>query len=130
MKHRPDVAAKLILRCGKEILMLQHHKGANDFPGGRIEWSETPEEALKRELKEELNYSLPGNPRFFDVWNYISKDKKRHSIFLYYFLRISRKPDLKSLEGAHVHWHSKKDFALVISSAAFVKKIFSLKNAS
>ena len=53
------VTAAIIEKKGK-ILIAKRKKGGVvggkwEFPGGKIEWNETPREGLKRELKEELN---------------------------------------------------------------------------
>lgn len=60
MKHIDVVAAVIITDEG--ILATQRSKGEFDgkweFPGGKIEPGETPEEALKREIKEELDVDV------------------------------------------------------------------------
>jgi 8-oxo-dGTP diphosphatase len=53
------VSAAVIVR-GSEILVGQRRRGDRhaykwEFPGGKVEAGETPQEALERELREELN---------------------------------------------------------------------------
>ncbi|MDE2292880.1 MAG: 16S rRNA (cytosine(1402)-N(4))-methyltransferase RsmH, partial [Elusimicrobia bacterium] len=52
------VAAGVLLRSGSVLLCRRgpdgRHPGMWEFPGGRLEPGETPQEALRRELKEEL----------------------------------------------------------------------------
>jgi ADP-ribose pyrophosphatase YjhB (NUDIX family) len=76
--------------------MLRHKNGAFDLPGGRMKWGESIFGTLNRELKEELNYSLKEEPKLFQVWNYISKDKKRHTVLINYILKLKKKPRLFS----------------------------------
>lgn len=56
MKHIEVVAG--IIQDGDKIFATQRgygeHKGFWEFPGGKMESGETPQQALKRELKEEL----------------------------------------------------------------------------
>jgi 8-oxo-dGTP diphosphatase len=61
------VAAALILR-GEEVLVCQRRPDQPmalkwEFPGGKIEAGESPEEALKRELDEELGIDAVIGPR-------------------------------------------------------------------
>jgi len=52
------VAAAVIERDGKVLIAKRKHPGAEsgrwEFPGGKLEPGETPEAALRRELKEEF----------------------------------------------------------------------------
>ena len=57
--HKRQVAAAIIEKDSK-VLIAKRRKGDTlggkwEFPGGKIEPGETPEECLKRELKEELD---------------------------------------------------------------------------
>lgn len=56
------VIAAIILKDNK-VLIAQRAEGQKlagkwEFPGGKIEDGETPEECLKREMKEELNVDI------------------------------------------------------------------------
>lgn len=57
-----EVTAAIIIK-NDFVLIAQRGKGENlegkwEFPGGKIEPGETPEECLKREIKEELNVEI------------------------------------------------------------------------
>ena len=60
MKHIEVVAA--IIRKGDKIFATQRGYGDFkdwwEFPGGKMEVGETPEEALKREIREELSAEI------------------------------------------------------------------------
>ena len=60
MKHIEVVAA--IIRKGDKIFTTQRGYGEWkdwwEFPGGKMEAGETPEEALKREIREELSTEI------------------------------------------------------------------------
>jgi 8-oxo-dGTP diphosphatase len=126
MKKYPKVAVVVILRYKDRILMLKHKNGALKFPGGKMEWGESILGALKRELKEELNYSLEKEPELFSVFNYISKDKKEHTVFIDYIYPLAKKPKLSSPEKLRILWLTKKELIVknITKDKKFLDKIF------
>ena len=129
MNKRPNVSIKILLRHKDKVLILRHKNGSYDFPGGRMEWKESILGTLRRELIEELNYSLKGEPSLFSVWNFISKDKKRHIVLIHYIYFLDKKPKLVSQENAEILWLTKKEMELlgIIKDKKFRDKIFKQK---
>ena len=126
MKKYPNVTIKVIFRYKNETLLLGHKNGVFSFPGGRMEWGESISGALNRELKEELNYSLKIEPELFDIWNYISKNKKRHSVMIYFIQKLSKKPRFFSSEKLKILWFTEEDIISkgIIKDKKFLDKIF------
>ena len=129
MKKYPNVSIKIIFKYKNQILMLRHKNGVFDFPGGKMEWGEPILGALYRELKEELNYSLKKEPKLFSVFNYISKDKKRHTVFIDYIYPLNKKPKLSSPEKLKILWLTEKELISknIIKDEKFLDKIFKWK---
>jgi len=129
MKKYPIVAVAIILRHKDKMLILRHKNGAMKFPGGKMEWGEPILGALYRELKEELNYSLKKEPELFSVFNYISKDKKRHTVFIDYIYPLNKKPKLSSPEKLEILWLTEKELISknIIKDEKFLDKIFKWK---
>ena len=82
----------LIIYNGKVLLIKKHggpYDGKLDLPGGTIEFGETPADALKRELQEEVGilvkeYELfDANSAFFD-WQYEDSVINVHHIGIFY----------------------------------------------
>ena len=56
--------------------------GLWEFPGGMIEGSETPEEALEREMREELNIRIEVS-HIICATSFVGKDRKPYIILFY-----------------------------------------------
>ena len=68
--------------------------GKWEFPGGMVEYGETPEDALHREIKEELNRNIR-IVGVIDSRSHIFKDKV-HYLVLYYVCRMVPQETLPS----------------------------------
>ncbi len=126
-KEGPNVTQKLLIKCGDEVMMTQHPNGVVDFPGGRLEFGEDLVSGMAREIREELAMELESPINFVDIWNYISSDKKRHSVMLYYKMSLNKKPAIDSPEGLRPLWLTKAQMQkmMIIGNEAFLDKIFS-----
>ena len=73
MKKTLQVVGAIIVKDGR-ILAVKRGENKNkavaykyEFPGGKIEQGETPQQALKRELLEEMNYDIEVGEEFMSV---------------------------------------------------------------
>jgi 8-oxo-dGTP diphosphatase len=86
MKKHYTVSAAIIVE-NKKILCVQRNKGKYDyisykyeFPGGKLEEGENGEDALKREISEELNLEIDVAENFLIVTHeYLDFDLTMHS---------------------------------------------------
>ena len=128
MNKYPNVTQKVLLKQGNKILILRHKDGAYDFPGGQLEWGEELFDSPRRELSEELGFKLDGQPRLFHVWNYISKDKKRHSVMIYYIHKLKGALNLVSPEGLKILWLTKDEMKKVVRDKNYVERMFNWRD--
>ena len=100
-----------IIKKDNHFLIVQRnrkkHMGLKwEFPGGKVEKNETFEEALLREIKEELNIKIVLQDKIAEE-KY--KDEKI-DIVLHYFLCTQEAGTIKLNEHEDLAWVEKKDF--------------------
>ena len=76
--HRVSVKIALCTPDGSKVLVTQLAGGTDGLPGGHMEFGETPEIAIKRELREELGIVYVGPLKQGRFW----KDPKGDRILL------------------------------------------------
>ncbi len=103
-----DVVAAVIKKKDKFLIAQRNrHKHLAfkwEFPGGKVETNETHSEALKREIKEELNISI-------NILNKISEQKyidKEINIILHYYLCTHFEGEINLTEHENYLWINKK----------------------
>ena len=109
MKSEDVVAA--IIKKGNLYLVTQRNKDKYmglkwEFPGGKVEANETLQEALIREIHEELNINI-------NVYEKIAEEKYKDSeinIVLHYFLCSIKDGDISLNEHEAMEWVDKTDF--------------------
>jgi len=105
-----DVVAAIIIKNGKYFIAQRNkhkHMGLSwEFPGGKVENGETFENALKREIKEELNINIAINNKLGEE-NY--KDEKIN-VKLHYFLCSHTSGEIYLNEHEDSAWITKNEF--------------------
>jgi len=104
--QRIDVAAAIIWNQSEDALLLSkrrndvHLGGLWEFPGGKIEAIETPEQALQRELFEELNIQAD-SLRFYRQIDYNYPDK---AVSLKFYHAYNIQGEVSGKEGQEWRW--------------------------
>ena len=128
MTKRVYVAAGIVLK-GDEVLICRrpehlHQGGKWEFPGGKVESGETANQALIRELKEEVN--IDAQPT--DIFETISFDYPDKQVLLEFILVPSFTGSAEGLEGQEVKWVKKSalvDYEFPAANQVIVKKLIS-----
>jgi NAD+ diphosphatase len=95
--HNVAAAVGAILEYGEKIVLLKRArepgKGKLDLPGGFVDPKESAEQALIREVKEELNINL-NRPKYLvsfpNIYKY--KDVLYHTCDLFFYCKIDALP--------------------------------------
>ena len=105
-----NVVAAVIKKNNKYLIVQRNrkkHMGLKwEFPGGKVEGNETFEEALPREIKEELNITI-------HVHDKIAEEKykdEKIDIVLHYYLCSIDSGTIKLSEHEDLVWVEKKNF--------------------
>lgn len=118
-----EVVAAMIRRNGRFLICQRPAGKANalgwEFPGGKIESNETPEAALAREIREELDFDIAVGKRLAAV-EYVYPHA---AIRLTLFEAAPASGEPKCLEHADMAWISAEDIAHYTFCAADAKLI-------
>jgi 8-oxo-dGTP diphosphatase len=99
------VAVAAIVNKNGEVCISLRHKNAHqgglwEFPGGKVELQETVEQALVREIREELNLNIKrSRPLIQITHNYADK-----TVCLHVYKVLSYQGQTAGLEGQQVKW--------------------------
>ena len=108
---KPTNVVAAIIKKNNQYLIVQRNKNKHlglkwEFPGGKVNDNESFEEALSREIKEELNVEINIQRKFAEE-KY--KDEKI-DIVLHYYLCSLKSGTIKLNEHENLAWVEKKDF--------------------
>ncbi len=109
-RERRTVVAAVIEDDGGRVLLARRRPGTHlaglwEFPGGGVEAGETAEEALVRELEEELGVVVEvRRPRTF-AWH---RDERREVLLLFYDAALVE-GEPRGAEGQQVRWFARDE---------------------
>jgi len=104
-KHT-EVAVGVLIRLSDDALLLstrpegKAYAGFWEFPGGKIEAGETVEEALRRELQEELGITIDGA----EVWKVTEHDYPHALVRLHWCKVTAWSGEFEMREGQRMAW--------------------------
>ena len=105
-----DVVAAVIKKDDRYLLAKRNkdkYMGLKwEFPGGKVESNETFQEALSREILEELNVNI-------EIHNKVAEEKYQDSeinIVLHYFMCSLLNEDIVLSEHEAIEWVKKEEF--------------------
>lgn len=111
MADTVHVAVAVLVNTNDEVCISLRHKDAHqgglwEFPGGKVEADETVEQALIREIREELNVDIKQLRQFIKInHSYDDHDREqRKTVCLHVCKVLSYQGEAAGAEGQQVKW--------------------------
>ena len=106
------VSIKALIINEDKILLIQEADGRWELPGGGLNYNETINQALKRELKEEFGATVnkvDKNPIYIWTQEREKKGLKYHCLFLGYRVQLKKFKFRESAEAINYGFFNKKE---------------------
>lgn len=124
-----DVVAGILWREGRYLAVDRpsgEWAGWWEFPGGKIEEGESADDALVRELQEELGVSVHG----FEFWRELRHDYEHVSVRLFFYHVTGFRGEPEGLEGQNLRWLFPHEYDRVRFLPADTDIVLALKNGA
>lgn len=121
------VVTAAVIQKGDKILLAQRKPNSNlglkwEFPGGKLEIGETPEEGLKREIREELDLEIEVE----DIFKVVVQSYNEKDLVLLCYKCKYLSGEAKTLDCHDFKWVTKdelNDFDLAPADLPIVDKL-------
>ena len=117
------VAAGLVFKDGKLLIAKRpensHLGGMWEFPGGKLEFGESYEICLKREIKEELGVKIKVGYEFEEVLHRYSEK----TVLIKFFICSLSSGNPKTIQCSEFQWINRRDLTRYNFPAADIKVI-------
>ena len=115
--HNTASAVLAVICCGDEVLVAERGrdpgKGMLDFPGGFVDYDESLEQALCRELQEELGFQ-PTDMRYIGSASntYVYRDIEYKTCDAFFHITLDNKPKMQANDDvAAIRWVKRNDIS-------------------
>jgi len=112
MKKEPRVVVSAIIRKGNKLLLtkevLEDGKEYWIFPGGGVKFGENLEEALKREIKEELGMEIEIE-KFINFKEAIFPNYHYHTIIFFFLAKPLNEPSINEKKILDIRYFDLKE---------------------
>ncbi len=128
MEYPILVTAAIIEDKGKFLITQRpddgrHKAGKWEFPGGKVEFGETPRNCLKREINEELGIDIEVG-KVFECSSHVYENKKHVILLAFRCKHLSG--NIKNIDIQNHEWSTPDklaDYDLCEADIVFVKKL-------
>ncbi len=115
MENKPILVSCAIIRKENKILIAQRKKESLlepdkwEFPGGKVEHKEHPEDTIVREIEEELGIKIKVDSLFRMNSHVYTVSEKEYHVVILAFLTTHLKGEPKNIDCQDCRWVDPKD---------------------
>lgn len=110
IKKIQRVTVKAVITRDDKFLLVKEPDNRWEFPGGKIEFGDTPEETLKRELQEELSLTDLKIGSIINAWSWVFKFEVHLQFFMLAYQCETNQTEFQlSHEHTEYGWFDKTD---------------------
>lgn len=136
-KRLPVIVVIGVIKKGEKYLLTKRQSPKNEwnkwqFPGGGLEFGEKLEEAIKREINEELGVKVKVEKIIFPIIEIIRKNDNFHGVFFVFLCQmINKKDPIKiNFEASEYGWFTKEEIKKLDSLLGTQEIIDAIENSS
>lgn len=132
MNQIQQISAKAIIQKEEKILLIKDPKGLWELPGGRINFGETPQQTLRREIKEELGLTISDISAIIDVQTFCTSkvDTEKQYLLLFFKCGVDNYEIVLDHESIAFEWIALININEYPMRDVYINALLKLKNKS